>query len=207
MKCRPIKYTQAELGWLSDNRTLPISKYTEQFNVRFLRNVSKNNLHALRKRKGWKTGRTGYFEKGSKPHNAGTKGLIRVNKTSFKKGQVPQNRRPMYSERINKDGYVEIKVPEHNPHTGNATRFKLKHRWVWEQAHGAIPPSHILKFKDDNKTNCDISNLELMPRGVHAILNKRGYSHMPDEIKPTAKLIAKIDHKRFELKNGKGVAA
>ena len=208
MRRQAIEYTQAELDWLSDNRTLPIAEYTEQFSTRFQRNdVSKKNLHALRKRKGWKTGRSGHFQKGNTPHNAGTKGVMKPNKTSFKKGRAPQNRRPLYSERITHDGYVEIKVPERNPHTGHATRFKLKHRWVWEQANGAIPKGHVLRFKDEDKANCELSNLELMPRGVNAILNKRGFSAMPAEIKPSAKLIAKIDHKRFELNNKNGAAA
>ena len=204
MKGHPIKYTQAELEWLSANRTLTISEYAAQFSARFQRNdISPKNLNALRKRKGWKTGRTGHFQKGNTPHNAGTKGLMKPNKTSFKTGQVPPNRRPMYSERTNKEGYIEIKVPERNPHTGHATRFKLKHRWVWEQANGPIPDGHVLRFKDADKANCELSNLELMPMGVNAILNKRGFTTMPAEIKPTAKLMAQIDNKRCELsKNG-----
>ena len=205
MKGKAIEYTQVELDWLSANRTLPIGEYTKQFSAKFQRNdVSKANLNALRNRKGWKTGRTGQFENGHKPRNTGTKGLMNPNKTSFKKGRATQNRRPLYSERITYDGYIEIKVPERNPHTGHATRFKLKHRWMWEQVNGPVPKGHVLRFKDEDKTNCELRNLELMPRGVIAILNKRGFSAMPAEIKPSAKLIAQIDHKRFKLNNKNG---
>lgn len=207
MKGRKIEYSDNELDWLSDNRLLPIAEYCREFNARFNRNVRKTNLNALRKRKGWRTGRTGHFEKGHESHNKGRKqndymsaeAIKKTEATRFKKGQTPGNTRPMYSERISKDGYIEIKVPERNPHTGAATRFKLKHRWVWEKANGSVPKGHLLRFKDGDKTNCTLENLELMPRGVSAILNKRGYENMPAEVKATAKLLAQVEYKRSEL--------
>ncbi|HBA34876.1 MAG TPA: HNH endonuclease [Gammaproteobacteria bacterium] len=208
MKGKWIEYSKTELQWLSDNREKPISEYTSEFNQLFQRQVRKENLHALRKRKGWKTGRTGCFEKGSVSHNSGRKqsdymsadGIEKTKATRFKKGSIPSNVRPLYSERISKDGYVEIKVPERNPHTGAETRFKLKHRWIWETENGPVPAGYMLRFIDGDKTNCTLDNLELMARGVNAILNKRGYEKMPEEVKPTAKLLAQVEHKRSELK-------
>jgi len=196
-----IHYTADEMEWLEKNHKLVISEYARQFNERFGRDIEPTALHALRKRNGWKTGRTGQFQPGNVPHpNAGAKG---PNKTSFKKGSVPANTVPLYSERISKDGYIEIKVPETDPHTGRKTRFMLKHRLVWEQAGMAIPPNHILRFIDGDKTNCSLDNLELMPRGVNAILNKHGYADMPEEIKPTVKAIAMVQHKISEVRSTK----
>ena len=36
------------------------------------------------------------------------------------------------------------------------------HRVVWEQHHGPIPPKHVVRFKDGNTMNWDISNLEMI---------------------------------------------
>jgi len=192
-----ISYSDSELEWLENNRKLVISEYQEQFNRIFGRDISKTNLFALKKRKGWKTGRSGQFKKGNIPHpDAGAKS---ANKTSFKKGLIPVNKVPLYSERINTEGYIEIKVPEENPHTGSKERFKLKHRWVWEQANGAIPKSHILLFVDGDKSNCDLSNLDLVHRGVGAIINKMGYGSAPVGVRRTMIAIGRVRHKMVQL--------
>jgi hypothetical protein len=130
--------------------------------------VSAANLHALRKRKGWKTGRTGCFPKGNVPFNKGkphpTRG--RAGETQFKKGNLPHNTQYLGHERVSKDGYVEVSVAETNPHTGFERRYVLKHRHLWEQANGPIPANHALKCLDGNKQNTDPANWEAVPRAV-----------------------------------------
>ncbi len=37
------------------------------------------------------------------------------------------------------------------------------HRVIWEEAHGPIPAGHQVMFKDGNKRNFDLSNLECLP--------------------------------------------
>ena len=207
MKGTRISYSQAELQWVKTHCTLPAPDLHKRFCERFNRyDVSQNNLCALRKRNGWRTGRTGHFAKGFCSHRGGPGG---PNKTIFKKGSIPANRKPLYTERVSVDGYVEIKVPEKNPHTGAPTRYVLKHRWVWEKANGPVPADHVLKFKDGDKTNCDIENLELMHRGVLAILNKTGYDDAPEEVKPAmltrAKLQVSIKHKLNPRNQRQGV--
>ena len=66
-------------------------------------------------------------------------------------------------------GYIEIKVEEPN-------KWRLKHRVVWEMAHGEIPKDNVIIFKDNDKTNTDIDNLILTEKGVNATLNKTGFS-------------------------------
>ena len=41
---------------------------------------------------------------------------------------------------------------------------KMKHRYVWEQAHGKIPDGYLVAFRDGNRQNCDLSNLYLISR-------------------------------------------
>ncbi|CAN8141091.1 HNH endonuclease [uncultured Thiomicrorhabdus sp.] len=186
MKGSAIPYSQEEMQWLHDNHKLMISDYHQQFCDKFNRtDVSKANLNSLRKRKGWRTGRTGHFHKGQTSWNKGTKGLTSTNKTSFKKGHKPHNHKPVGHQRITKDGYIEIKTAE--PKT-----FELLHRLEWQKHHGPIPKDMIVTFKDGNTLNCNINNLELISRLEHVRRNKLQINKAPAQIKPTLKLIAKL---------------
>lgn len=196
-KGQKILYNSAELSFVKANCTLVIGELHKKFCVRFDRyDVSAINLHALRKRNGWRTGRTGRFEPGNVPHkNARPAGS---NSTSFKKGSVPANVKPLYHERPDKDGYIWIKVPEVNPHTKARTRYVMKHRWNWKQAGKTIPDNHVLIFKDGNRNNCEVANLELLHRGELAILNKR-FGKVEAPLKPVARTIAKVQHRTGQL--------
>lgn len=210
MKGHPVEYSKAELRWLEANRTLSIGDYHQAFIERFGRDdVSAADLHALRKRKGWRTGRTGCFDKGAVPFNKGKKckpgtGGRHPNarKTQFKKGNLPHNTHFLGHERVSKDGYVEISIDETNPHTGFERRYVLKHRWLWEQANGPIPEGMALKCKSD-RLNTDPSNWELVPRALLPRLGGRfgrGYDQAPDELKPTIMAVARLEQQICEKK-------
>lgn len=202
MNSRAIKYSAKERDFIKNNCTLPKRELHAVFCKEFNRNdVSAENTNAFRKRNGWKTGRTGRYETGNIPHpNAKPKG---PNKTSFKKGNVPVNVKPIGHERITKDGYIEVKVLEQNPYTGASTRYRLKHQLVWGKHRGKVPAGEILHFIDGTRTNCDIANLEVIPRGVGAILNKKQHSSLPNEIKPVVKTLAKLQYKQGKLKRNR----
>lgn len=206
---RPIIYTQEQLDWVKANCTLVLSELHAQFCQVFDRHdVSAVNLNALRKRNGWKTGRTGRFEKGHASHKGGPGG---PNRTSFKKGHAPANVRPLYSERVSKTGYIEIKVPEPNPYTGAPTRFRQKHVWLWEQANGPVPPKHAVVFKDGNKLNCVLENLACVHRRVLQAMNQNfKVSEYPEEVRPSilavSQLTAEIHHRKNERTTSKGDA-
>lgn len=207
MKGRRIDYTAAELAWLEANRTLPVSEYASAFNARFGRCVAPANLHALRKRRGWKTGRTGCFAKGQEPPNKGktcapgTGGRHpNARRTQFKKGGLPHNTKWLGHERINVDGYVEISVAEPNPHTGYERRYVHKHVWLWEQANGSVPPDHCLKCMDGDRLNTDPANWEAIPRALLPRLNggrhktRLAYDEAAPEVRPALLTIAKVEH-------------
>ncbi|WP_225246525.1 HNH endonuclease signature motif containing protein [Agrobacterium tomkonis] len=202
-KGRLRTYSRAEMTWLEENRLLPISDYQKAFVETFGRDVSAKKLHALRKRQGWKTGRTGQFQKGQEPQNKGktcapgTGGRHpNAQRTHFKKGGFPHNTVGAGHERIDsKDGYVVLIVDEVNPWTGAKTRPVHKHRWLWEQANGPIPDDHVLKCLDGDKTNCDPLNWQLIPREVLPHLNGRyglGFDQAEPEIKPIIMAVAKL---------------
>lgn len=209
MKGRRIVYSAEELGWLEEHRTLPISDYHARFVAAFGRSdVAAEHLHALRKRKGWKTGRTGQFVKGQEPLNKGKpcapgKGGNHPNarRTQFRKGQEPHNTRYLGHERVSKDGYVEISVDQPNPHTGYHRRYVLKHKWLWEQANGPVPEGHALKCLDGNRQNTDPSNWEPVPRAILPRLaggnryhRKLPYDHAAPEVRPAIMAVAKLRH-------------
>lgn len=203
---RHRRFSPAEIDWLREHRTMPIGDYHRAFLEAFDRqDVSAANLHALRKRQGWLTGRTGRFEKGAVPTNKGkscapgTGGRHpNARKTQFPKGGLPHNHKGAGHERIDeKDGYVILIVAEKNPWTGADTRPVHKHRWLWEQANGPLPDGYALKCLDGNKLNTVPSNWEPVPRAILPRLNGRfgrGYDAAPAELKPTILGVAKLEH-------------
>ena len=195
MNSKAIRYSQAELDWLSENRTLPNKDYHATFTKAFNRpDVSAANLHALRKRKGWKTGRTGRFVKGNIPHpNARSKG---PNKTSFKKGQMPHNWHPIGHERVTSEGYLQRKLQD----TGDTVNDYVEvHRIIWTEHNGPIPDKHVVIFKDGDRSNVSIENLMLIDRGDLAVLNKTGLVKAPAELKEAALTTVKIQRKVKQL--------
>lgn len=195
MTRKVIDYSESELFWLSDNRTLPIAQYHAEFCQAFKRDdVSKINLHSLRKRKQWKTGRTGRFEKGNIPHpDAKPKG---PNKTSFKSGNKPHNWKVVGSTRVSKDGYVEVKMSE--PKT-----WVQLHTIIWSAEHGEIPESHCIVFVDGDKTNTRLSNLELITRAEHLQINKLLGAYSLPEARECLRTMGKVSAKVYELKKRK----
>jgi hypothetical protein len=195
-----IQYSDRELAWIKTNRHRPQREACEAFCRKFSRDdVSYENYRGLCKRKGWTTGRTGHFPKGHISHNKGKKMPFNANsaRTQFKKGNLPHNTKFDGHERIGPDGYVWMRVSEPNPWTGASTHYVQKHRRLWEEANGPIPPDHVLKCLDGNKQNTDPDNWECIPRAMLPRLNgKRGrnYEEASEELKPIIMATTKLEH-------------
>ncbi len=189
-----IRYNSQHLEFLRNGyKTMNTHDLTKAFNAQFALNKTEYAIKSTLKNHKIRSGRTGRFEPGRKPWNTGIKGAIKPNSGNFKKGHKPPNRRPLGSERIcPKDGFILIKVAETDPHTGFKTRYKHKHRHVWENVHGPIPKNMVVAFKDGDKTNCDPENLMLISRAELLILNQHGYRKMPDELKPSVLAVTKL---------------
>lgn len=204
-KGRRRKFSEAEMAWLRDNATLLIRDYHQRFCSAFGRDdVTITGLNQLRKREGFRTGRTGQFEKGLVPFNKGKrceegKGGRHPNaqRTQFKKGNLPHNTHYLGHERVSKDGYVEISIDERNPHTGFERRYVLKHKHLWEKANGPVPEGHCLKCLDGNRLNTDPTNWELIPRAMQPYLQGRygfDFDGAEPELRPTMMAVAKAKH-------------
>ena len=134
------------------------------------------------------------YKPGSISHNKGKKMpsdiYDKCSKTMFKKGSIPHNTKFDGYERTTVDGYIEVRIKQ--------GKFKLKHRLVYEAAHGLIPKNMYVIFKDKNKLNFDIENLELVTRKQHMIRNS--IQRFPKELKEimfiNSKLKCKINEKQ-----------
>ena len=188
-----ISYSNEELLFFSENRTLVRSALHSMFCAKFSRtDVSVDNVKALCKRKGWLTGRTGRFEQGHIPHpDSYPKG---PNKTSFKKGQKPHNWKPIGSTRTSVDGYIEVKTRE--PKT-----WEQQHKIIWSKANGEIPEGRCVSFKDADKTNVALDNLELISRNELLQINRLRCTSFPSEVQPTVRNIGKLKAKMGEVTN------
>ena len=88
---------------------------------------------------------------------------------------------PMYSERWmnQRNGPVlHIKVPldpavQSGRKNGRRREYEWVRKavWVWTRNHGPVPEDHVIVQLDGDPENCDIGNLECVPRSVLTILN------------------------------------
>lgn len=216
MRGRPIRYSTAEMAWLEAHRTLPIGEYCARFCAEFGREVAAINLHALRKRKGWKTGRSGQFTKGIVPHNKGVPCAEGVGgrhpnarATQFKTGHgrsgvAVKLYKPIGTERVSKDGYLERKIHDGMP---LQSRWRAVHLIELEAGNGPVPDGHCLKCRDGNRRNTDPSNWELIPRSTLPYLGGRyglQYDRADPELRPTIMAVAKLKRAAKEAKRRAG---
>lgn len=182
-------YTPEEKTFLA--AFIPGHTYNEiqsAFTERFGWEISAGQIKGYMANQRINNGLKGWFLKGHPPHNKGRKGYCApgCEKTWFQKGNMPRNHRPVLSERIDaKDGYTYIKTAEPN-------KWMLKHRYIWEQAHGEIPKGYIVIFKDNNRNNICLDNLMLISRSQNAVLNHEGMCQYTGDLKGTSAILAEM---------------
>lgn len=151
----------------------------------------RNNHHRF-------SNRTGWFQKGYVPFNKGkhvwTDGCPEsMKRTQFKLGNLPHNTRPIGYERVDKkEGYVFVKVP-------GKQKMVLKHRWVWEQAHGPIPKGYIIIFMNGDRTDCRLENLKMIPQSLNSIRNRNHLAANDKDLSEAGLHIAELIRKRSAL--------
>lgn len=140
-------------------------------------------------------GKNYQFKKGDVPYNFGQKMSTelydKIKRTMFKKGRKPHNTRNKGDECKSTDGYTYVKIADND--------WRLKHRVIWEQVNGAIPADHIVVFKDNNLTNFDITNLQLISKSENMLRNT--IHQYPEPIKQIIKLNKKLKNKINEKQN------
>jgi hypothetical protein len=222
MKGRQIPYSHEELAWIEERREWSRPMLHSVFVMLFDRpDVSVEALKALCTRKGWMTGRTGCFAKGSTPANKGKpcppgQGGRHPNaqRTQFKPGgrtgEAARKYQPIGAERFSKEGYRERKIHDGLP---LQSRWRSVHLIEWEAVNGPIPEGHFLKCLDGDRQNTDPSNWELMPRAMLPALNggpnktRLAYADASPEVRPTLIAIARVEHAARQLRRKEPVDA
>lgn len=125
---------------------------------------------ACRLRRGDHVGAAFRFKKGQAPANKGlrrpgwTRG--RMKETQFRKGersgQAAAHYMPVGSTRVI-DGYVYRKVSE-VPNVPYTVNWKPAHHLLWVEAFGPVPRGHALIFKNGDRTDIRLENLQLLTR-------------------------------------------
>lgn len=126
------------------------------------------------------------FKKGHIPANKGKKMSPEIKAkcahTFFQKGNKPHNTKNKFDISIRKDTtgihYAHIKISDGN--------WELYHRWIYEKEVGKIPEGMVIRFKDGNSLNFDLSNMELISKSENLYRNHP--SALPPELKEIAYL-------------------
>lgn len=128
------------------------------------------------------------FQKGSVPQNKGQKMspevYNKIKKHFFQKGSVPHNIKTNGYIRMDKDGYQLIRKEKN--------KFVYLHRLIWEKAHGKIPKGNIIIFRDGDRSNFQIENLECITRNENSVRNRFAPNY-PREIQ-------EVEYLRIQLK-------
>jgi len=124
------------------------------------------------------------FQKGHRPFHKGD--LPGMKATQFKKGHLPHNQKPIGTTRYRK-GYLQVKLFLDK---GKHNDYVYVHYLVWELHRGAIPYKHYLIFKDSNKENITIENLEAV--SYADLLAKNSIHNLPEDLKEIIHLRAAV---------------
>ena len=133
-------------------------------------------------------GRKTQFRAGQAAWNKGAKGLQLGGDAGWcKPGEMPHNWKPIGTYRTTANGYLERKIAD----TGCSRRdFVPVHHLVWRMHGGTVPRGHALVFRDGDKTNTDINNLELITRRELMARNTR--HRLPPELNQVISLKAAL---------------
>ncbi|MGH8373260.1 MAG: HNH endonuclease signature motif containing protein [Gammaproteobacteria bacterium] len=147
---------------------------------------------ACRLRRGEHVGKQFWFPKGHVPANKGLRrpgyARGRMRETQFKKGAKPQTWKPIGTEVVDAYGYLKRKVRDGmKPAVYN---WDFVHRLLWTEHHGPVPKGHIVAFKDGNKTNIVIENLELRSHGQN--MRHNSIHNLPPELRQVIQLTGAV---------------
>lgn len=152
-----------------------------------------------------------WFPPGHVPANKGLRrpgwGPGRMKETQFKPGErrgvAAWNHNEVGTIRLDPEGYLRIKIREAQPGEptgfGNAHAWPQLHRHVWVLHHGQIPNRHIIGFRDGNRQNCAVENLELLTRAE--LCRRNGmWNRLPRELAEAIQMNGVLKRKIRRLK-------
>lgn len=208
------KWTEAELNTLStryaNERTGDIAK---DLGIRLDLVYRKASSMGLNKSKEYLSspaagrldgvkGSSNRFQKGQAAWNKGIKGLNTGGEAGWFKpghrgGKALERYQPIGTIRVSKDGYLQKKIHDGMP---LQSRWRGLHLVNWESVHGSVnTKTHALCFRDGNRQNCAVENLELITRSDLALRNM--IAPIPPEIRKVMQLRGAITRQINKRKN------
>ena len=147
-----------------------------------------------RLRRGDNIGVAYQFKKGHVPANKGLRrpgwARGRMVETQFKKGGFPVNRDPDFyvlgALRVNTDGYIDMRVSFDKGGKG----WRALHRILWEDAHGSVPRGHVVIFKNRDKLDVALDNLELITFAEN--MRRNTIHNLPAPLRDTIQLLGQL---------------
>lgn len=128
----------------------------------------------------------GHFVRGESPWNKGqpfTSGG-RSTETQFKPGQKPHTWNQIGHERVTKDGYRQRKMTD----TGVTRRdYVFLHHLLWVEHHGPVPDGCAIVFRNGDKADIRIDNLECISRR-ELMLRNSFHTNYPPEVRKLVQL-------------------
>jgi hypothetical protein len=162
---------------------------------------------ACRLRRGDNPGVAFRFPKGHVPANKGLRrpgySPGRMRETQFKKGQrsgvAAAVYQPIGAERISRDGYLERKTHDVLPDGISAKeanrlrqrRWRPVHVIVWEAANGPVPRGHAVVFKNGDKRDIRLDNLELITRAE--LMRRNTVHNLPPPVVKAVQMLGALN--------------
>lgn len=149
--------------------------------------------HACRLRRGDHVGAAFRFKPGHVPLNKGLRrpgwAPGRMSATQFKPGHR-SNWMPIGSTRHDGDGYVLRKVSD-VPKVPYYVNWKYEHILVWQRANGPVPKGHCIAFRNGNKDDIRLDNLELITRRER--MRRNTVHNLPKPIAQSVQLLGALN--------------
>ncbi len=202
-KIKMFKYSKEQSEFLKQHvKNTSNKELTAMFNNQFGTNLTVRKIKAYKGNHNLSSGITGRFEKGQVSWNKDKKmskyQYEKCKNTMFKKGNKSFNCDPIGTEKWKSShkgrddmGFLYVKVADgkrqHN--------WKQKHRLIWEEKHGPIPPGYKLIFLDGDRTHIELDNLVLVENAEMLILNRKNLIFPDQEITKTGVEVARVIYK------------
>ena len=138
----------------------------------------------------------GRFQPGIVPWNKGVSYTPggRSAETHFKRGNRPHSWVPIGTVVIDPGGYLKRKVRDDATRGMSRANWEFLHTALWRQHHGPIPRGHAVVFRNGDKTDIRIDNLELVTRTE--LMHRNSYhTNYPPEIRQCIQLRSALNRK------------
>nr|VFK14967.1 MAG: HNH endonuclease [Candidatus Kentron sp. LFY] len=140
------------------------------------------------------SGRKTRFQPGLSPWNRGMNGLVisdNSRTTWFPPGHRPKNWVPIGTQIVDSYGYLRRKVRDDAPLGLSRRNWVHVHVSIWTERHGPVPAGHAVVFKNGDKTDIRIGNLELVSRTE--LMRRNTIHRYPEDVQRAIRSLGRLN--------------